>query len=228
LESLPVGVVDEERLADARSDFATLAQRVLPQVAARRRLSLIVTTRGLWWGGAKTPRVDVTTDVLALLKNMPVTPGALSGAQLGAARRVLDELNALRVVTSMDSVNRTDFDTRLWNASIVFDAAMRQMPAGPLKVQFTKAMEGYTHSRNTREACGEVLIATGRVLALTQSMELKTTNPFVHHQLRRKHNAEQEEARLEAYKPLFDEWKKVGEEVERANTMIAQMPATPQ
>lgn len=229
---MPIGVVDEEKLAAARSDYPMLALRVLPQVAARRKLSLIVTTRGLWWGGdknTKTPRVDVTADVLALLKDVPVTPGALTRAQLGAARRVLDELNALRVVTGMNNVNRTDFNTRLTNTSIVFDASMRQLPTGSLKDQITKAMEGYTHSRNTWEFCSQLLTVTSRTLARTQSRELKATNPFVHHQLKRKHDEEQEKARLEAYQSLFDEWKKVGEEVERANAMMPPTgPVTPQ
>jgi len=221
----PVGVVDEERLARTRTDFPVLALRVLPQVAAKRKLSLIVTTRGLWWGGAKTTRLDVTSDVLALLRNTPVTPGALTGAQLEAARRVLNELNALRVVTALGDVTRADFNTRLANATIAFDAGMRQLPDGPLKAQLSQAMGGYTRSRDLWEVCAKVAVLTQRRLDAEHEMESYKTEPRLRVQLEPKHEAESEQGRQKSYQPLFDEWRKVGQEVERANVMMP--PAVP-
>ncbi len=224
--------MDEERLASVRSDFPVLALRVLPQVAAKRKLSLIVTTRGLWWSGdknTKTPRVDVTSDVLALLKNTPVTPGALTRTQLEAARRVLSELNALRVVTTLGGVTRADFNTRLANATIALDAGMRLLPAGPLKEQLAQAMDGYTRSRDLWDVCAKVAILTQRRLDIEHEMEREKTEPRLRVQLEPKYEAESEEGRQQAYQPLFDEWSKVSQEVESANAMMPPaVPATPQ
>lgn len=145
---LRLGVVDEARLSQARSDFPMLAARVLPQVAAKRQLSLVVSKQGMRWNSTRFAASDVTNDVLALLKNWPLTAGALTGEQRMAAQKALASLNALGVVLRVGNPSYTSYNERFVDTSIVFEANVKGVPEGALKTKLTQAIRSFLDLRN--------------------------------------------------------------------------------
>lgn len=141
-----IGVFDEAKLLQARSDFPALATRVLPQVVAKYKLTFVVTKQGLRWGGSKLPSVDVTNDVLALLRKIPPsgkTLQTLTAPQQAAAQRAYDALNDLGVALRLSQLNYSQYNERLITATQAFEKNIRGVPTGPLKVQLVRAQRAF-------------------------------------------------------------------------------------
>ncbi len=218
--ALRVGVVDEAKLAQARSDFPLLAARVVPQVAAKRRLSLVVSQQGLRWAGATATRVDVTAEVLALLQKMPTGANALTGAQAGAARQALAALNGLAVATKIGGLSYTDYGTRLTNASIAFDSAIRKVPQGTLRSQLGKAMQSFLEARRTWDFCLELFEIKSMAMDARFERLRERTTQSERVQLQFQEKDEREKMTQETYKPLFETWSKAASQVEAAEKLM--------
>ncbi len=219
-----LGIVDEEKLAQSRSDFPLLAAKVLPQVAAKRRLTLVVTRRGLKWGQSKLPSVDVTADVLVLLKKAPLTPGALTGAQDAAARRILSALGALKSVTVLGGITQDDFQTRLSNTYVVYDANLPQMPAGALKTQLATAMQGFLESRTTWTNCLGVIDLRMKTIDAQYELKKLNTPEALQWMLDMPMKKEQDKAQEESFRPLLAAWAKAAQDVDAAQKLMPLAP----
>lgn len=219
-----LGVVDEEKLAQSRSDFPLLATGVLPQVAAKRHLTLVVTRRGLKWGQSKVPNVDVTNDVLVLLKKAPLTLGALTGAQDSAARRILSAVGALKSAITLGGISQDDFQSRLTNIYVVYDANLPLVPTGALKTQLAAAMQGFVDSRTVWSTCVEVIDL--KMKTIDAQYELKKLNmpEALQWMLDRPMKQEQDKAQEEGFRPLFAAWAKAGQDVDAAQKLMPSAP----
>ncbi len=168
--SMLLGVVDEEKLAQSRSDFPLLAAGVLPQVAAKRHLTLVVSKQGLKWGQSKVPSVDVTGDVLALLRDTPAKDGAFTASQQAAAQKAFDALSALGVALRIGNLSYDAYVERLTNTTILFTPAMRQVPEGALKTRLSEAMQAFTDVRTNWDECTVLLKTRDRELDANQNL----------------------------------------------------------
>lgn len=145
--AIRIGVFDEAKLLQARSDFPTLSTQVLPQVVAKYKLTFVVTKQGLRWGGSKLPSVDVTTDILTLLQKLPPTPNALTSEQRDAAKRALGTLSDLEVALRVGNPGYDQYNERVVNTSIAFEASMRDVPDGALKTQLLATQQAFLDLR---------------------------------------------------------------------------------
>ncbi len=218
--SMLLGVVDEEKLAQSRSDFPLLAARVLPQVAAKRHLTLVVTRRGLKWGQSKVTTVDVTGDVLALLKSLPATPGALTGNQYAAARRILSALGSLKSVTSLGNISQEDYQTRLANAYVVYEANLPQVPKGALQTQLATAMQGFLDSRTTWDTCLQSLDLKWKTIDVEIEREKLNTPEPLQWRIDLSRDTRRQKAQEEAFVSLFAVWAKAGQDVDAAGKLL--------
>jgi len=219
-----LGVVDEEKLAQSRSDFLMLLPKVLPQVVVGRHLSLVVTRQGWKWGQSKMPSVDVTPDVLALLQKLPASPGALTGAQYGAAGRILSALGSLKSVTALGEMTRDDYQTRLESAYVLYEANLPQVPEGALKTQMETAMQGFLDARATWDICTAKLDLMWKTLdAKDELQKLHTAEPL-YYLIDLDTEKKKKAAQVEAFGPLFEAWAKTGEEVDAARRLLPSAP----
>lgn len=222
-----MGVVDEEKLAQSRSDFPLLVPKVLPQVAAKRKLTLIVTRQGLKWGQSKVPSVDVTADVLVLLRNLPVTPGALSGEQQAAARRALDALSALDVALRVGNLSYDAYNERLTNTSIAFDAALKGVPEGALKTQLLRAMQSFLDVRTAWDASFEAIKQGDKASedrrAAMRAIMGSLLDAHGRQVIEEGADAERDKVRQEAFKPVRAAQEKPAREVEAADKLLSSL-----
>lgn len=215
-----LGVVDEEKLAQSRSNFPMLLPKVLPQVIARRHLSLVVTRRGWKWGQSQMPHVDVTPDVLALLQRLPASPGALTGAQYGAVGRTLSALGSLKSVTALGEMARDDYQARLESAYVVYEASLPQVPQGALKAQMGTAMQGFLDARTTWDTCSARLDLMWKTLDAKDELQKLHTPEPLYYLIDLDTEKKKKAAQVEAFGPLFDAWAKTGEEVDAARRLL--------
>jgi len=224
-----LGVVDEEKLAQSRSDFPMLLPKVLPQVVAGRHLRLVVTRQGWKWGQSQMPSIDVTPDVLLLLLKMPASPGALSGAQYDAARHALDALSALDVALRVGNLSYAAYNERLTNTSIAFDAALKGVPESALRTQLLRAMQSFLDLRTAWDASFEAIKQAdkqedkdieardkGLVDFLGQAL-YEQQRP----ELEKGDQAGREQIRQEAFKSVLSAQEKPAHEVEAADKLLS-------
>lgn len=219
-----MGVVDEEKLAQSRSDFPLLIPKVLPQVVAKRHLTLVVTRQGLRWGQSKVPSVDVTNDVLVLLNSLPASPGALTGNQYAAAKRIMSALGSLKSVTRLGNFSQEDYQTRLANAYVVYEANLPQVPEGDLKTQLATAMQEFLDSRATWDVCLQSLDLKWKTIDVDIEREKLKTPEALQWRIDLSRDTRRQKAQDEAYAPLYAAWAKAGEEVDAARKLL---PASP-
>lgn len=232
--AMRLGVLDEAKLAQARSDFPTLAARVLPQVIAKRQLALVVTKQGVRFNGAKIPTSDVTSDVLLLLKGWPVTAGALTGEQREAAKRALDALDALGVVLRIGNPSYSTYNERLTNTSIAFEANVKGVPDGALKTQLRQTMQSFLDVRTGWDTSIEAIRIgnqeieeryklTRRLAAIGATLDPIGTRQHLA-RMEREETEERDQLRKDSLKPLAAAQQKVFNELEAAEKLLPSLP----
>jgi hypothetical protein len=229
-----LGLLDETKLAQARSDFPTLAARVLPQVIAKRQLALVVTKQGMRFDGAKIPTSDVTGDVLLLLKGWPVTAGALTGEQRAAAKKALDTLDALGVVLKVGNPSYSTYNERLTDTSIVFESSVKGVPDGALKTQLRQAMQSFLDVRTAWDTSIEAIKKGNQLIGMRYEIMRAFVAPgakldaaSTRQQLAKMEREEAEERdklQTDSLKPLAATQQKVFNELEAAEKLLPSLP----
>jgi len=220
-----LGVVDETKLAQSRSDFPSLVTQVLPQVAAKRHLSLVVTRQGWKWGQSKVASVDVTEDAMVLLRNLPLTSGAFSGQQQGAARHALDALSALDVALRVGNLSYAAYNERLTNTSIAFDAALKGVPESALKARLLRAMQSFLDVRTAWDADFETIKRADEAIEAENKGLLGLFGQAIYEkqrpQLEKDDEAKREKVRQEAFQLVLTAKEKPPYEVEAADRLLS-------
>jgi len=169
----PLGLVDDIALAKARSDFPVLAPRVLPQIAAQKKLAGIVFKSGIAWSGNGLHWMDVTADVLAKLRSFPVQAAKMplmSAAQKQASEKAILALTQLKAATSI-GVSFEDFSARLINAQATVETSLAVLPDGALHAAIDQTMQTYNSSLGTWRDIQSLKPLQDRIVQVKRDLE---------------------------------------------------------
>lgn len=214
----PLGLVDDIALAKARSDFPVLARRVLPQIAAQKKLAGIVFKSGIAWSGPRLNWIDVTADVLAKLRSFPVQASKvpLNAAQKEASDKAILALTQLKSATSI-GVSFDDFSSRLINAQATVETSLSVLPNGALHDAIDQTLQTYAGSLSTWRDVQTLKPLQDRLVQLKRDAADRapmTSGEKLQLEFARQH--EDEEREQKSLQPLYAKWNEAATQLAEA------------